>query len=41
LQRFDDFSFAPLEREEDNMDSIEVANKKGLEAFIEEYFPER
>jgi hypothetical protein len=30
-----------LEREEDKMDYIEVANKKSLEAFIEEYLPER
>jgi hypothetical protein len=30
-----------LERDEDKMDYIVVANKKSLEAFIEEHLPER
>jgi hypothetical protein len=30
-----------LEREADKMDHIEVANRKSLPAFIEEYLPER
>jgi hypothetical protein len=41
LQRLEDFSFEPLEKKEDMMNYIEVANKKSLEAFIEEYLPER
>jgi hypothetical protein len=30
-----------LERDDDKMDYIEVANRKSLEAFIEEHLPER
>jgi hypothetical protein len=30
-----------LEREKDKMDHTQVANRKSLEAFIEEYLPER
>jgi hypothetical protein len=30
-----------LEREENKMDYIKLANKKSLEAFTEEYLPER